>query len=105
MPTQNHGNADAHNSDQRLSARLLRAALSPRTRKLLSYYKPYRALLAADVACASVVSLSTLLLPLAASYITRHVVPGDVGMAGQIYTIGVAMLALVAVQTASSAFV
>jgi len=89
-----------------LIARLRQAALSPRTRKLLSYYRPYRRLLAADVACAVAVSLTTLLLPLSTSYLTRHVLGGErANIAGEIALFGAAMLALVAVQTLSSIFV
>lgn len=97
MPIPHSGVADAH--DEGLTNRLLRAGLSPRTRKFLSYYKPYRGLLAADVACAVLVSVTTLLVPLATSYITRHALSGaSPTMQGQTALIGTALLALVVVQ-------
>jgi ATP-binding cassette subfamily B protein len=77
-----------------------------RFRKLISYYRPYRRLLLADLACASVVAGTTLLLPLGIRYITRNVLEG--GMANpqaHIYGVGALMLALIAVHTACNYFV
>ena len=46
---------------------------SNRIKKFLSFYKPYRVLLTADVACASITTLATLALPLCIRYITTEV--------------------------------
>jgi ATP-binding cassette subfamily B protein len=104
MDVRTFGTADAARPS--LIQRLRNAAISPRTRKLLSYYGPYRRLLAADVACAVAVSLTTLLLPLSTSYLTRHVLSGDrANIAGEIALFGAVMLALVALQALSTIFV
>lgn len=80
--------------------------MNARIKKFLSYYKPYRRLLVADLACASVVSASTLILPLCARYITNNVLEGITPNAlNQIYTMGVVMLALVMVHTVCNTFV
>jgi ATP-binding cassette subfamily B protein len=80
--------------------------VNARIKKFLSYYKPYRRLLVADLACASVVSASTLILPLCARYITNNVLEGITPNAlNQIYTMGVVMLALVMVHTVCNTFV
>jgi ATP-binding cassette, subfamily B, bacterial len=42
-------------------------------KKFLSYYKPYLGLFFADMACALIVSTTTLLLPLCARYITKNI--------------------------------
>jgi ATP-binding cassette subfamily B protein len=77
-----------------------------RLKKFFSYYHPYLGLLMADLACAFVVSLTTLALPLCASYITKDVLPGMAPNAlSQIYWVGAAMLALVCVHTACNTFV
>ncbi len=75
-----------------------------RTLKLLSYYRPYRIWLAADVGFAVVVAGTTLLLPLCANWVTRKVLAGT-AMPGEIWLFGAAMLALVAVQALSTMFV
>ena len=76
------------------------------TRKFFSYYRPYRGLLAADLACAFIVSAAALALPLCAGTVTRTVLAGlTPNTLGQIYALGGLMLALVAIQTASSLFV
>lgn len=80
--------------------------MNARLNKFLSYYKPYRGLLVADLACASVVSVITLVLPLCARYITNTVLQTATPNAlNQIYTMGVAMLILVMVHTVCNAFV
>ena len=80
--------------------------MSSRTKKFLSYYKPYLGLLAADTACAVVVAAAALALPLCARYITNLVLEG-VGpdVLPQLYAVGALMLALVAVHTACNFFV
>ncbi len=73
---------------------------SVRVRRFLSYYRPYRGLLAADLACAIVVSATALILPLCARAITQ-----TLAAPSRIAAIGVLMLGLVAVQTACEMFV
>ncbi|MCI0554415.1 MAG: ABC transporter ATP-binding protein/permease [Anaerolineae bacterium] len=80
--------------------------MNSRTRKFLSYYKPYLRLFFADMACAFVVSATALLLPLCASYITKNVLAGDMPNALiHIYGMGAVMLALLLVHTACNMFV
>ena len=80
-------------------------------KKFLSYYKPYLGLLFADMACAFVVSATTLLLPLCVSYITKNVLEGNVFAANtpnalnQIYGMGAVMLGLIVVHTICNMFV
>jgi ATP-binding cassette, subfamily B, bacterial len=77
-----------------------------RFRKFLSYYKPYRSLLAADLVCAFIVSAATLALPLCARYITKNVLEGGMpNPLGQIALAGAAMLALVIVHALCNTFV
>lgn len=77
-----------------------------RGRKFLSYYKPYRGLLFADLACAFIVAGTTLILPLCASIITKDIL-GDISpqSLNQIYAMGAVMLALVVVNTLCNMFV
>jgi ATP-binding cassette, subfamily B, bacterial len=77
-----------------------------RSRKFFSYYKPYRGLLIADLACAFVVSATTLILPLCINYITRIVSERTTpDVLPQVYLMGGVMLLIVVVQTACNAFV
>jgi len=77
-----------------------------RVRRFLSYYRPHLPLLAADVACALLVSATALALPLCARAVTLRLqaVEGAASLA-PIYAMGGLMLALLAVQTASFLFV
>lgn len=80
--------------------------MNSRRRKFLSYYKPYLGLLFADLACAFIVSATTLILPLCTRYITKNVLAGNTpDTLNQIYTMGAVMLALVAVHVACNMFV
>ncbi len=80
--------------------------MNSRTRKFLSYYKPYRKLFLADMACAFVVSGTALLLPLCANFITKHILESNTPNAlGQIYGMGMVMLALLIVHTLCNMFV
>ncbi len=80
--------------------------MSNRSRKFLSYYKPYLGLLFADVACAFVLSAVALLLPLCTSYITKYVLPGNMpDMLNQIYIIGAIMMLLVVIHTLCNMFI
>lgn len=80
--------------------------MSPRFQRLVSYYRPYRGLLLADLACASAVAGITLLLPLCIRYITVNVLEGGVAdPQAHILGAGVVMLALIAAHTACNYFV
>lgn len=78
-----------------------------RIRKFLSYYRPHIPLLLADLACALVVSATAVALPLAANLIVRRLTGlGDMhGALDQVYGLGAAMLALIAIQALSTLFV
>jgi ATP-binding cassette subfamily B protein len=77
-----------------------------RGRKFLSYYKPYRGLFLADMACALVVAAITLLLPLCARYVTKDILESGAPHAlNQIYLVGALMLALVGVHTLCTMFI
>jgi ATP-binding cassette subfamily B protein len=77
-----------------------------RSKKFLSYYKPYLGLLLADLACALIVSATTLLIPLCIRYITKNVLADNTpDTLNQIYLMGVVMLALVLVHTLCNMFV
>jgi ATP-binding cassette subfamily B protein len=80
--------------------------LNVRSKKFLSYYKPYRGLFWADMACAFLVSATLLLLPLCANYITQNLLESNSPEAiNKIYGMGAVMLALVVVHTLSNMFV
>jgi len=78
-----------------------------RARKFLSYYRPHLPLLAADVGCALLVSITALALPLCARAVTQQLQAegAAAGVLEQIYLMGGVMLALLAVQTLSTLFV
>jgi ATP-binding cassette subfamily B protein len=80
--------------------------VNSRVKKFLSYYRPYRGLLVADLVCAFVVSATTLLLPLCARYITKDILEGNMPNAlSQIYLMGAVMLALLALHIVCNSFV
>lgn len=80
--------------------------MNPRTKKFLSYYKPYLGMFFADIACAIIVSAITLILPLCIRYVTKNVLAEVTpNTLSQIYTMGVIMLVLVAIHTACNIFV
>jgi len=80
--------------------------VNSRTKKFLSYYKPYLGLFYADMACAIIVSAITLALPLCIRYITKNLIEADSPDAlSHIYMMGGVMLALVALYTACHTFV
>ena len=81
-------------------------AAPARGKKFLSYYKPYLGLFLADMACALIVSATTLLLPLCAQYITKNLLGGNTSSTlNQIYLMGAFMLALVGVQALCTMFI
>ncbi len=80
--------------------------MNPRTKKFLSYYKPYLRLFFSVLICAFLVAAITLIFPLCIRYITKNVLEGHLPDAtNQIFQIGAFMLALVVVQTACSFYV
>lgn len=80
--------------------------MNSRTRKFLSYYKPYLKLFFADMICALVVSATALLLPLCVSYITKNILENNPPNAlNLIYGMGAVMLALILVHTLCNMFV
>src|SRR5579862_5866576 len=78
-----------------------------RAKKFLSYYKPYRGLLFADLVCAIIISAAALLLPVCTNFITKNLLGKESapGALDKIYALGFAMLALVALQTLCTLFV
>jgi len=80
--------------------------MNARTKKLISYYKPYRGLLIADLICAVVVSAITLTFPLCARYITKNILEsGAINALDQIYAVGLLMLALIIIHALCNMFV
>ena len=80
--------------------------MNSRTRKFLSYYKPYLKLFYADIACALVVSVTALLLPLCANYITKSLLNGSMPITlHQIYGMGAVMLVLLIIHVVCNMFV
>ncbi|MEZ4657836.1 MAG: ABC transporter ATP-binding protein [Caldilineaceae bacterium] len=80
--------------------------MNSRIRKFLSYYQPYMRLFLADMACALILSATTLLIPLCIRYVTKNLL-GEItpGALQQIYLMGAVMLGLVAIHTACNIFV
>ena len=78
-----------------------------RWRKFLSYYRPHIGLLIADLACAVLVSATALALPLLANYVVKRLAlgGGQPHLMDEIWMVGGAMLALLAVQALSTLFV
>ena len=77
-----------------------------RGRKFLSYYKPYKGLFLADMACALIVAAITLALPLCARYVTKDILDsGAADRLNQIVLIGALMVALVGVHTLCVMFI
>ncbi|MFN8440539.1 MAG: ABC transporter ATP-binding protein [Caldilineaceae bacterium] len=80
--------------------------MNSRTKKFFSYYRPYVGLFSADLACALVVSLTTILIPLCVRYITKNVLDGiNADTLSQIYWMGALMVGLVIVHTLCDMFV
>src|SRR5438552_391535 len=91
----------------RLTERAATQVAGSRAKKFLSYYRPYRGLLLADLFCAFIISAAALLLPVCANFITKNLLAagGAPGALDKIYALGAAMLALVAVQALCTLFV
>jgi ATP-binding cassette, subfamily B, bacterial len=90
----------------KLTERTATGFAGSRAKKFLSYYRPYRGLLLADLLSAIVISAAALLLPVCANFITKNLLvkEGAPGALDKIYALGVAMLALVALQTLCTLF-
>ena len=83
--------------------------MKSRSRKFLSYYKPYLGLLFADLFCAFLLSATTLAIPLCTRYITKDILegytPNTFGQIDQIYIVGTGMLVLLAIHVGCRMFV
>ncbi len=79
--------------------------MNPRVRKFLSYYKPYLGLFYADMACAIIVSLTVLAIPLCIRAITKNLETQSTDSLSQIYMMGAVMLVLVVIHAICHAFV
>lgn len=79
--------------------------MNPRLKKFFSYYKPYLGLFYADMACAIVVSVTVLAIPLCIRYITKNLEVHSPDALNQIYVMGGVMLGLVAIHAVCHAFV
>ena len=74
-------------------------------KQILSFYKPYKGLFAADLLCSLIAAAIGLVLPLGAGYITDNVLTGDLSDApGKILGVGALLLGLVLVQALCSYF-
>lgn len=83
------------------------ARAASRFRKFIDYYRPYKGLLLADLACAVLVAATAIALPLCASYITTRLpdlAAADNGMM-QILAVGGIMLGVFLVQSLATYFV
>lgn len=78
-----------------------------RARQFASYYRPHRALLAADLGCSLLIAATAIALPLCANYVTTRLVHlAEVPDAiGQICVMGGLMLAILAAQVMAIFFV
>jgi len=101
------GSARVGAAKTRMTERAATRFAGSRARKFLSYYKPYRGLLLADLLSAVIISAAALLLPVCANFITKNLLAkqGAPGAIDKIYALGAAMLALVALQAVCTLFV
>ena len=80
--------------------------MNSRTRKFLSYYKPYLGLFLSVMSCAFIVAGITLLFPLCTRYITKTVLEGHSANAlNQIYWVGALMVVLILIHTVCNFYV
>ena len=80
--------------------------MNARTKKFLSYYKPYLGLFASVMICALIVASITLLLPLCTRYMTKNILAGPQPDALlRIGQVGLLMLALVLIHTVCNFYV
>jgi len=79
--------------------------VNSRQKKFLSYYKPYMGLFCVDMACAILVAVIALILPLCIRSITKNLAAGITpNSLNQIYMMGAVMVVLVAVHTFCNMF-
>ena len=78
-----------------------------RWRRFLSYYRPHRGLLCADLACAVLIAATALALPLCANHVLGRLAaaPDAAALFDELLFVGVGMLLLLAVQAACTLFV
>ena len=80
--------------------------MNPRTKKFLSYYKPYLGVFISVMVCAFVVAGITLLFPLLTRYITKTVLEdGAPNAPSEIYRTGALMLLLILIHTVCNYYV
>lgn len=79
--------------------------MSSRSRKFLSYYKPYLGLFFADMACAMMLSATTLGLLLCTRFITKILEENTPNTLDEIYMLGAVMLVLLAIHVGCRMFV
>lgn len=80
--------------------------MDSRSKKFLSYYKPYLGWLSADLACAFILSAVTVILPLCVRYITKNILEGNAPDAMmQIFLMALVMLGLLLIYTLCNLFV
>lgn len=79
--------------------------ISSRTRKFLSYYRPYHRIFIADLACAFIVAGIALLIPICTRILTKSLETGSPDVPRQLGIMAVIMLALVAVHNICNTFV
>lgn len=78
-----------------------------RAKKLVSYYRPYRHLLAMDLACAALVAATAIALPLCANYVTTRllVLENSAEALSQIFAMGGIMVLVLLAQAGATFFV
>lgn len=79
--------------------------MNSRFKKFISYYKPYKGLFYADMACALIVSITLLAIPLCIRSITKNLEAQSPDALQHIYMMGGIMLVLVAIHAICHAFV
>ena len=79
--------------------------MSERSKKFLSYYRPYLKLFLADMFCAMIAAGITLVFPMIIRYITGTVLIADNFEMGIIYKLGIFMVVLVIVEYLCNYFV
>lgn len=79
--------------------------MSERSKKFLSYYRPYLKLFLADMFCAMIAAGITLVFPMIIRYITGTVLIADNFEMGIIYKLGIFMVVLVIIEYLCNYFV
>lgn len=80
--------------------------MNPRTKKFLSYYRPYLGVFISVMACALLVAGISLIFPLGIRYITKDILENNLpDSLHRIYLVGAALAGLVAVQAVCNFYV